>query len=103
MAAIPHTRNRSTPARPHHPGSHALQRPSVARYWLWAAIAFAVGHFISAAGPAAWATGPAVTLLALSGLVSHRRWAQGALWIGLGLTLGVVLHVVLGIVRDGAA
>ncbi|PWD50779.1 hypothetical protein C8046_09100 [Serinibacter arcticus] len=75
----------------------------MAWYWLWGAIALAVGLFIAAAGWAALAAGPIVTTAALVGVVTHRRWAHPALWIGLGLTLGVLLHVILGIVQGDTA
>lgn len=69
-------------------------------HWLWGAVALAIGLFIAAAGWIAWIAGPIITVAALVSLVTRRRWSHPALWIGLGLTLGVVLHVVLGIVHD---
>lgn len=82
------------------PGQHRSHRIHAAWHWLWAAIALAVGHFIAGAGAIAWVAGPVVTVVALTGLVARRRWAHSALWIGLGLTLGVLLAAVLGIVQD---
>jgi hypothetical protein len=109
MAIAPGTRHPAAPlSRPRAarasvaptPVPHPVRNARSPWHWLWGAVSLAIGLFIAAAGWIAWIAGPVVTVVALVSLVTRRRWSHPALWIGLGLTLGVVLHVVLGIVRD---
>lgn len=80
------------------PVTHA-RRGSSAWHWLWGAVALAVGLFIAGAGWIAWMPGPVVVTVGLVSLVTRRSWSLPALWVGLGLTLGVVLHLVLHVLR----
>ncbi|WP_313555171.1 hypothetical protein [Miniimonas arenae] len=68
-------------------------------HWLWAALALVVGEFVASAGWVVWLAAAGVVVAGLTGLVAHRPWARVALWIGLGLALGVLLHLALAIVH----
>lgn len=96
----PHTATgaRSPSGTHHHAALHG-PRGASQWHWLWAGLALALGMFIAAAGWIAYASGPVVVLAALFGLVARRRWARTTLWVGLGLTLGVGLFVVLSILQ----
>lgn len=72
-------------------------------HWLWGGMALAVGLFISGHSWAARLAGPAITVVALMGLTARARWAHTSLWIGLGMTLGTLGHVLLTLAQPGTS
>lgn len=86
-------------ATAHHHSRTASHTPSRApSRALWGAIALAAGLYLAGNGALAWLLGAVVVAAGVAGLAGRRRWAPLTLWIGLGLCLGLMLHLAITLV-----